>query len=160
MAGVTIGSAIMAVVLTSVMGITRGTIAMLHYGDMNRDSRATLETLAQDCRLGTDVETALPHELKLQTQGPDGPVTIRYRYQPNSKTLYRSEDAGSLEVVLTDIEDLEFQYFNILQNPTNKAIEVKRIQIEVLMRKNIQKQEATDHIISASFMMRNRRVST
>ena len=61
---------------------------------------------------------------------------------------------------MDNIKSLSFRYYNLLGNETLNPVEVKKIQIEAILEDTVFKIENTTNIVSAKFMLRNRKVST
>ena len=67
---------------------------------------------------------------------------------------------GSSEVLLEDVDRFALSYFDLTRGATTNALSVKEVQIEAILLKEVLTINNTDEIISARFMLRNRRVSS
>jgi Tfp pilus assembly protein PilE len=141
------------------------------YMDMSKDSRFVLEYFARDMRAAEDVATATASTLTVvfpATSFYDG-SSITYDYDRDAKLLFRikqdsSNTVISNEVLLDGVEQFAFSYFNPLGsslsvNTASILLSVKSVQVDAKMLRKISRTEATDYIISARFMMRNRPVT-
>ncbi len=151
------------IAMSSVLALTGGSTRLAEYVLMNNTSHRVLETFARDIRMANDVlEHPTSHTLHFtRPNWDDASVndTIRYRFVPEERTLYRQENAGSERALLTNLEEFELRCYNILRNPTVHRLEVKEVQIDAVMARRIVSTRVSNHIISARFMMRNKRVA-
>ena len=137
---------------------SKSSFAVGNYADLVQSGTMFLETFARDVRMAGDVHTATATELTIDVNYSNGIKTVSYILNPDYKTLIRTE-SGTSKIVLSDIDQLSFNYFNILGNSTTSLLEAKTIQVEAILEKRVIQQKNTDHVVSARYMMRNRIVS-
>jgi len=179
-AGFTIAELIVAttisgIVLASMVGtfltFAVGARSIGAYTDMSKDSRVVLENFARDMRAAEDVNQATANTLEVvfpDTSFYSG-SSVTYDYDKDAKLLFRIEQDSSgneisNEMLLDGVEQFTFSYFDPLGkelglNTASILLSVKSVQIDAEMLRNISRAEATDYIISARFMMRNRPVT-
>ncbi len=170
-----VATAISGVVLASMVGtfitFAIGATSIGAYTEMSKDSRFVLEHFARDMRAADDVSQASATTLTVgypATQFYHG-STVTYEFDPNAKLLFRIEKDSSgkelaNEVLLAGVEDFAFSYYDPLGNSLSLQtpsilLSVKSVQVDAKMLRNVSRAEATDYIISARFMMRNRPVT-
>lgn len=184
MAEVIMAVTISAFVLTSayaaIMSLAKGTESLVNYTEMNNLSRNALEIFARDARMTKDVSdwSASKFSGKRKVWNGTGYVWryIVYEYFPNAGTFERSVftvDADNTpgtelenEILLYDVEDLNLVYYRMHDPEINNfdpiarsVLEVKHVQLEALLTRNVLTTENTNYIISARFMMRNKYVA-
>lgn len=150
--------AIMSIVLASmypaIIQLAQGSESVVNYTEMNTLTRNALERFGRDARMARNIKLATDYRVILDVQGVD----VEYRYYPDVGAFYR-EVNGNQQLLLTDSEDLLFSFYDLRQNPTTDINEVKHVQLEAEMQRQVLQLFNTNYIISARFMMRNRRVS-
>ena len=109
--------------------------------------------------MAVNVTTASATAMTLHVKAESGVRTVEYIYDANSKSLKRVEGSWTLTVI-GNIKSLKFRYYNLLGNTTTNPVEVKKIQIEALLENTVFAIENTTNLVSAKFMLRNRKVST
>lgn len=169
-----IAGLVLAASTGSLLFIARGAAGVGNYHDMNMRSRFMLDKFASDARMAVDVNAASATEVSLDVyNGSGGLDTVVYTYDAAtevfSRVLYPDRDmtAGESDVILSNVKSLEFTYFNMIYNSTTKVLqeatnllEIKEIQLEALMEQSALNTLNTNQIISARYMMRNKKVST
>ena len=184
MAEVLIAVTVFAFVLTSayaaIMSLAKGTESLVNYTEMNNLSRNALEIFARDARMTKEVydwtDTKFTCKRKVWTGSSYVYRYITYEYVPNAGTFTRTVftvDANDTpgtelesEILLYDVEDLNLVYYRMydpeIQNydPIARSeLEVKHVQLEALLTRNVLTTENSNYIISARFMMRNKYVA-
>lgn len=169
-----IGGLILAAGTGSLLFISRGAASLGNYHDMNMRSRFMLDKFASDARMAVNVNTANATEVSMDIYNSTGGLdTVVYSYDSGSQSFSRvlfpdgNMTAGQPDVILENVVDLSFTYFNMiydsvtrqLQETTN-LLEIKEIQLEALMRLGALNTINSNQIISARYMMRNKKVNT
>lgn len=175
MAEMVVATTISGFVLASMVGtfftFAVGSNTVGAYTDMSKDSRTVLEYFARDMRAAEGVNVA--NGSKLEVVMPAGTFydggSVIYDFDSASKLFFRIEQDSSgkeltNEVLLDGVEQFTFSYFDPLGNDISLSTEsillsVKSVQVDAEMLRNVSRTEATDYIISARFMMRNRPVT-
>lgn len=170
-----VATAISGVVLASMVGtfltFAVGARSIGAYTAMSKDSRIVLEYFARDMRAAEDVSEATVSTLTVEypeTSFYKG-SSVTYDYDKDAKLLFRIEEDNSgnevsNEVLLEGVEQFAFSYFDPLGDSLSLdtasiLLSVKSVQVDAEMLRDISRTEATDYIISARFMMRNRPVT-
>ncbi len=154
-----ISSVLISGITSSYMFIFKSSLGMSQYIEMNTQSQIGLERFGRDMRMAVDIWSASATNLSLEVQSESGTRTVTYTLDEATKSLVRVEGTWELTVI-ENIESLKISYFNLLGNETINPIEIKKIKIEALMKKTVFDVENTTDLVSAKFMLRNRKVST
>jgi len=187
LAEVVMAVSISAFVLTSayaaIISLAKGTESLVNYAEMNGNSRTTLEIFGRDARATRDVYNYDTNRFTLLRKTWNGSDYVdrfvTYFYVPEAGTFSRVERRSSIvkgervpgdevkrEILLYDVEDLKLSYFRLHDpeivefDPVARTIpEVKHVQLEAKLVRNVLNAKNTNYIISARFMMRNKYVS-
>ncbi|EDY83142.1 hypothetical protein VDG1235_2766 [Verrucomicrobiia bacterium DG1235] len=174
MVGLTVGGLVLAISTGSLLFLARGAASIGNYHDMNMRSRLMLDRFASDARMAVDVNLASGTTVSLDVYNSSGGLdTVVYTYNSTtlmfSRILYPDGDLSVAvpDVILNDVEELEFTYFNMIYDSSTKELEettslleIKEIQLEALMKTSALNAVNTNQIISARYMMRNKKVNT
>lgn len=158
-----IATAIAAMILTvaasTVVTLAKGSRSLMNYTEMNTQSRHALDNLGLYLRSASDVHTATSTRLVIDRIDHAGNTEkIAYDYDPDARTLTMTR-GGLARIILTDVDSLSFNYFTLRQAPTLNPLEVKHVQLEAELTRDVLSLTNHNYIISARFMLRNRRVS-
>lgn len=182
LAEIMVATTISAFILTSayatIMSLAKGSESMINFSEMNGQTRVALELFGRDMRMASDVETASEQVVKVQkkvyipSSNANIACDITYEFVPSAETFTRTivrRDTGTTiedRILLYDVDALKFTYYSLI-NPTDpwvspaahNPLEVKHVQIEAKLQRNVLNLKNTNYIISARFMMRNKDVS-
>ncbi|MCZ6672045.1 MAG: prepilin-type N-terminal cleavage/methylation domain-containing protein [Verrucomicrobia bacterium] len=151
---------IIAIGLSAVTFISQSSTSLTNYTMMSKNSRNALEEIARDLRMGYNINSATSTKLDFNIFGKAGTTQrIVYEYTANDKTLTRKEDTFPVEIVLENLTNFQFNYFNLRREATTAPISIKEVQMEGIMKRRSLAITNTNYVISARFMMRNRAVS-
>ncbi len=158
-----VSMSIMSLVLTGVTSsftfLTKTALGLGNYVIMNQDSRVGLELLSRDIRMASDINFMDDDNLTITVPvGGGGTTVIDYSYEAEQGLVNR-EEGGETTTILKDIEDFDFNYYTFLSVETANILEVKEVQVEAKMVKEIYNMENTSHLISARYLMRNKIVN-
>lgn len=160
MISLTLGTLVLGMATGGLLFMSRSLTSLTHYTEMSQHSRIALELFGRDIRMATNVYTANNHTLSiLRTDANNTTVLVDYVYNPQTKTFSQQTGNNAPQIILRDVDELEINYFTLRGDPTTNPLEVKEVQLEALMRRTALTVGATNYIISAQFMMRNRQVS-
>lgn len=152
-------SMIFAALLSSWGFIARSTLSIANYTEMNAAGRGGLERIARDVRMARNIENFSSTGMTLVMDHEDGPRRVYYEYDATRKTVTRRR-GGDRVVVFENVEEIHLSRFTVLQTPATNDLETKLVQIELRMVRPVQRLETTKKIVSARYIMRNKRVST
>jgi prepilin-type N-terminal cleavage/methylation domain-containing protein len=159
MVAVFLGTIMLGSAFAVLLSLNRGSVALTHYTEMNAQSRQVMELFGRDMRMTSDVSRADDQVLVVDTLNHDGNVVeVIWDFDTVKAEVVRTE-GGVSRVLLRNVEDFNLNYFTLRRDPTNHPLEVKEVQLEVLIRRPVLAATTTNHIVSARFMMRNRKVS-
>ncbi len=134
-------------------------MGIINYSDMNTESRSGLELFGRDIRSAETISSGFSSTGFTVMRG-DG-TTVSYEYRPDvkNKPLVRSPSDADEAVVMEGVEDLSFLYYNLQGGQASVPLEVKQIQLQLkLVRKTISL-DNTERVVSARFILRNKKVS-
>lgn len=172
----TISSFILAGAYASIISLAKGSESLINYTEMNNQCRHALELFSRDMRMASDV---LQHDFKsdsivIERDQPNGAsIFVRYHYVNNSGTggHFRREewsvypgdpsfDLISEDVLMFDVQALEFRYYRFDRDVAALTpLEVKHVEIEAELERDVLGLSNTNYIVSARFMMRNKDVT-
>lgn len=160
MLAVVIGGIILAAATSTLNMWARSSAAVGNYSDMSGSCRRALDIFASDVRMANDVtiSTATSFTFRAFDSGT-GSVTVNYTFDSTADTLTRTYN-GTSTVILNDVDQFGFAYSDLNLATTTNPLSVKVVQIEAILEKSVLNVSNTDEIISARFMLRNRRVSS
>ena len=165
MIGAALSTFILAGVLSTFLFLGRSGANVQSYNDMEAQSRKALEYFAEDTRQASDLTWTSSTTVKLTVNG--APIT--YTYDSAAQTFSRTA-AGATRVMMSGIVSFEFKAYNITGAalPLNSASALatagqstKQLQIFLgAARNNTTAVTATNTVLSARFILRNKRVTS
>ena len=182
MVATTLFGIVIASIISTFIIFAKGSESLAQYVEMSMDSRRSLETCARDIRSGEEIHYATTNAIVLQYPDNtfyDGSI-LKYEYDDSSKFYTRyvydksatvdSSDGSIAGTVLSEIrllegvEEFAFNFYDPLGkllDPDSESLllSIKSIQIDAKMQRAVTQTTATDYIISARFLMRNRTVT-
>jgi len=160
MLAITIGGIVLAGAATTVNLWARSSVAVGNYADMSGTCRRALDIFASDVRMANDVSVSTADTFTFTAYGSGtSSVTVSYVFDDTNDTLTRTYD-GTSRVILENVEKFGLTYSDLTLSTTTNPLSVKVVQIKAILQKKVINLSNTDEIISARFMLRNRRVST
>ena len=165
---------ISAIVLTSayatLASLAKGSRSMINFSEMNTTSRFALEMFGRDARMARDVEVSTPSRVRLEREIDGTTYDVEYVYDAQAGTFRRTiynNDTNTIatgvarpdRVLIYDVSDLNLNYYTLRHAVTDRPIEVKHVQLEAVLERQVISLTNTNYIISARFMMRNKDVS-
>jgi Tfp pilus assembly protein PilW len=165
--GASISSFIMLGVLSTFLFLGRSGANVQNYNDMEAQARQALEIFAQDTRQASAItwNSATDVTLTVNTIG------IRYYYQPKTASFIRTNNnTGQERTLVTGIVLFDFKAYGITGSalPLTSATELtsaskstKQLQISLESTRNTRTvARASNTVLSARFILRNKRVTT
>jgi hypothetical protein len=153
---------LLAAILSSFLFMGRSSVSIANYATMTSESRAGLEIFGRDIRSGENVKSGFTSTsvtiLVPRTSG--GVDEIVYTFRPNqpNRPFVRIDSTGE-RVLMTGIETLQLNYFNLQGAPANVPLEVKQVQLQLKLVRRAISLENTEKIVSARFILRNKEVA-
>lgn len=171
MISMTLSSFVLASVTSTFIAFARGANSIGAYTEMSSQSRKTLEIFARDIRAAEEIASATGSSITITM--PDNAFysgqTIEFIYDNVFELVSRVEyDSGgtliSNDVLLDGVAAFTFTVYDPLGSELafdtpSLLLSIKSIQMDSELFRKISSTDATDHIISARFMMRNRAVA-
>ena len=171
MIGASLASFILAGVLSTFLFMGRSGAHVNNYNDMEAQARKALEYFAEDTRQASGVVWSDANTVALTV----GSLRVTYQYIPTNRRFTRQEVViatgvvNSTRVLVTGITSFSFSAYNISGTlvPTSTAAErtaangtTKQLQISLeAARSNTTVVAATNTVLSARFVLRNKRVT-
>ncbi len=149
---------VLTAVLSSFLFLGRSGANIQNYNDMEAQARRALEFFAQDVRQASSITWGSTTEVRLIVDG----ASITYGYSSSSRQFQRNGVA-----LVTGITAFEFKAFNItgtelsLADLTAAGRSTKQLQVSLsAARTSRTVATATNTVLSARFILRNKRVTT
>lgn len=176
LASTALSGIIMVAVLSSVLVIARSGYLLNNYSDMEQQARTALETFAVDARM-TEVITWGRADsdaplTSLRLQAVDG-TAVTYTYDAAGGALNRTDNAGVTSAIVTGIESFTFSAYKYddatglaILPPADSSLtqldnETKMVQLSLsAFRARTSVVTATNNVVSARFVLRNKRRGT
>lgn len=163
MVAMSLGLLIGGTIFSALIFMGKSTLGIANYSNMNTESRLGLEQFGRDVRSARDVVdgfSATAFTLVIPRADGSGDDLIRYEYRPDDPEmpLVRME-AASEQVLMNNVEELEFRYYNLQGGAATVRIEVKQIQLSLRMVRRAITIDNTEQVVSARYILRNKRVS-
>ncbi len=153
---------ILTAVLSTFLFLGRSGANIQNYNDMEAQARRALEVFAQDVRQASSITWGRTTQVDLIVDG----LLVRYLYDSGTNTFFRRSSTGTTRLV-TGITAFEFKAFNITGNELSLADltaagrSTKQLQVSLsAARTSRTVATATNTVLSARFILRNKRVTT
>jgi hypothetical protein len=166
MVAASLGAIIMTAVMSAFLFIGRTSIMLRNYADLETQARNAMETFAQDVRMSSAATWNSPVSLTIVVRNGGADKNAVYVYDEDTRTFSRTFDGATI-VLISNIRSFAFSAYSIdtepvsLEAPTNATnIATKQIQIALeTERVNPVLAITTNKVISARFVLRNKRVT-
>lgn len=165
-----VGTLVLAGVLSSFLMITRSSQRLYFYNGMEAESRRTLEEFAQDVRMASDsvynsassVTLTVPDNYTAngnQVTYAFGSVTLNSVTYANC--FYRrpgnASSTATPTILIRNVTDCAFNRYDVLGNATSLDSATKRIELALHVSSTRSTLvAATDNIVSATYLLRNK----
>ncbi len=160
MLAIAIGGILLAGAASTINLWARSSMSVGNYADMSGSCRRALDVFAMDVRMATDVSVSTASTFTFTAfDSGTSTVSVSYVFDDANDTVTRTYD-GESRIILEDVDQFAFDYSDLNLATTNNPLSVKVVQIEAILQKQVLNLSNTDEIISARFMLRNRRVSS
>lgn len=166
MIGATLSSFILVAVMSTFLFLGRSGANIQNYNDMEAQARTALELFAEDTRQASSITWNSATEIVLNVSG----TTIYYAYDDGTKEFKRTVNAGGTpRTLVSGITSFSFSAYNITGAllPLTTAAELtaatkstKQLQISLEAARSTQTVvDATNTVLSARFILRNKRIT-
>ncbi|MEN9403377.1 MAG: hypothetical protein RL091_2080 [Verrucomicrobiota bacterium] len=167
MIGASISSFILAGVMSTFLFLGRSGANIQNYNDMEAQARNALELFAEDTRQASAISWTADNDVLLTVNS----IQIRYVYDNSRKTFFRrDQNTGQLRALVTGVVSFEFKAYGITgaSLPLTSAAELlaaskstKQLQLSLESSRNTRTvAKASNTVLSARFILRNKRVTT
>jgi len=162
MIGATISSFVLAGVLTAYLFIVRSGVNLVNYSEMESQARTALELFAEDTRQASSITWNSTVSVTLLVNG--NPVV--YQYDSANRTFQRLV-GGATRNLLQGVQAFEFKAYNItgaelsLADLAAAGRGTKQLQLSLTAARTSRTvARASNTVLSARFILRNKRVTT
>lgn len=176
MIGSTLGTMILAAVLSTFLMLGRSGANVVAYSTMEAQSRRALEEFSQDLRMASDitwngttsVTLLVPDNYPAATPTHVDHNRVTYAYNSATKAFYRMPGIASSNntktTLIKNVSALEYSRYDRVNNPIatteTSNVTTKRIRVYMLVStKEVTVARATNTILSASYILRNKPVN-
>lgn len=156
-------------VFGSFLLLTRSSLISASYVEMDGEARAGLEIFARDVRSADNVAnfTANGVRLHLPALGTSPAQWVAYSYDPSTGEFYRNRGVSGGRVLLRGIQVFSLKRFSLQQDSVTgrplaatNDLETKQLQVQLrAVRVGAARATATNNVISARYILRNKVVS-
>lgn len=146
---------IMAAIVSSFSTIMQRSISLNHYSEMEAQGRRALQYFTGDVRVALDIYSLSGNGFTLET--PPAEDDIEYLYDSSAGTLSRITDTATI-LLLKGLEDLTFEYHNLVGDETTKAIAAKKILMNATLVRGKGVRGEAYYDVSTYTIMRNKSV--
>jgi len=162
MIGMTIGSMLLAGVLTTYIYLMKGFQAVANYREIHAGGRKAVDIFAKDVRAVSAITTFNSGSLTVSiptnftSSGTVlGTKTVTYVYR--NSALYRTDSStGNTDMLATNIYSLTWMLYDHIGSNTTLTSTAKGISIDVKLRKFVISQIQSEDYLSARLDMRNK----
>ncbi len=162
MIGSTISAFVLAAVLSAYMFLIRSGVNLVNYNEMEQQARTALELFAEDTRQASSITWNSKDSVTLVVNS----TAIVYQYDSSAKVFQRLA-SGTTRNLLSGVQSFEFKAYSItgaaisLSDLTAASKATKQLQVSLnAARSNQTVTRATNTVLSARFILRNKRVTT
>ncbi len=156
--------------------VTRSSFAIANYADMTSEGRRGLEVFARDVREAEEIVAFSDQSLTLYLSPIDAPpVLVTYRYNESERTFERVV-GDDVQTLMRDVRraagaelDTAFRFrrYKILRDPdgddesnlASNHLETKQLQLQLSMVKRVLGRDTSEKVVSARYVMRNKKVT-
>lgn len=163
-----ISSFILVGILQTFLLIGRSGYNAANYCIMEAQSRRAMETFSQEIRMAGNVTWNSNTSITLTVPTAASSYTVTYAYDASSsgataKSFYRTS-GGNTRILVRNVTSLAFQRYKLVTSGSNVAsndLETKQIQLTLqTTMKGATTAAATNAVLSARYILRNKSVST
>ena len=155
-----ISSIILAAVFSSYIFLAKSCISILDYSDMDTEARESLEVFSREARQAQDISGFSVNGCTLTVPMLGSSYTVDYSYVSADRTFYRAYGTSQQKALITGIDAFSLQRFNLNHVAAANDLETKQLQLDIRSeRSGNPKFRATNNVLSARFIMRNKQVS-
>lgn len=167
MVSATLGTMILAAVLSMFLFLVRTSANIVNYAEMEAQARSGLERFAQDTRQSSDITWNSANSITLEI----GATTITYTHNSTTEEFSRTT-GGNTEILLDGITSFIYSGYKItgasvdlsdlstVAKRQSASDVTKQVQIYIeAARQSTTATRVTNTVLSARYMLRNKRVT-
>lgn len=155
---IVIGSMVLGAVLSSFVFMAKSCVSLNDYTELDVESRRAVEIFSREVRASSDISGFSVNGMTLTVPISGGSsYTVNYTYVPNDRTFYRAYGTSDQQALLKGVQRFSLRRYNLLHNAASNDLETKQIQLDAeTSRTAAGRFLATNHVLSARFVMRNK----
>jgi hypothetical protein len=173
MVATSLSGIVMAGVLSTFVLMGQNGYNASNYSMMEAESRRALEIFAQEARMADNIQWHNPSSVTLSVVQDTGTYLVTYTYDdtttaPTAHTFYRRlgsvSSSAEPQILVRKVTDFAFRRYKVVNGTDFSAtndLETKQIQITLrIVRTGATTVEASNAVLSARVVLRNKRVAT
>lgn len=154
---IVIGSMVLGAVMSSFIFVAKSCISLNDYTELDVESRRAVEIFSREVRASSDISGFSINGLTLTVPTSGSPYTVNYTYVSADRTFYRAYGTSEQQALLKGVQRFALRRYNLLHNAASNDLETKQIQLDAETSRNAGGRFlATNHVLSAKFVMRNK----
>jgi len=155
---IVIGSMLLGAVTSSFTFVAKSCVSMNDYASLDGQSRRAVELFSREVRAASDISGFTKDGMTLTVPTSGGSTyTVNFTYVSADKTFYRAYGTSQQQALLTGVQRFALKRYNLLHNTASNDLETKQIQLDAeTARGGGGRFHATNHVLSAKFVMRNK----
>lgn len=154
---------ILAGVLSAFVMLGRNSYNAGSYSVMEAEARRALEMFSEDARMSSDITWANDQSITLKVVTSSGTTDVVYAYNSSNKKFTRTA-GGKILTLVSDVSEFAYRRYKIVNGVEYTAgnnDETKQIQITLRsIRRRTTVVDATNAVLSARIVLRNKKVTT
>ena len=173
MAAASLSSVVLTGVLSSFVLLGRNSYNAANYSVMEAESRRALELFTEEARMADNITWNSGSSVTLSVVGASGSYLVTYAYDSattgaTARAFYRKLGAASSTttplLLVSKVSDFAFRRYKVVNGTDFSAsndLETKQLQITLrTVRTGVTTVNATNAVLSARVVLRNKQVST
>lgn len=168
MIGATLGTIVLGAVLSAFLMLGRSGYNAANYSVMEAESRRALDMFSADARMANNITWNNSSSITLRVVTSGSAQLVTYTYSATTKNFTRKlGNAASTNpelILIRGVADFSFRRYKVVNGVDYTAandLETKQIQITLrAVRKGVTTVDATNAVLSARIVLRNKAVST
>lgn len=169
MVSVGLSTAIMSGIFSSFLLVGKNSYNAANYSVMEAESRRALATFTLEARMADNITWTSESRVTLSVVADTGSYAVTYAYDSSAvgstaKSFYRQLGSAPPLVLVRNVSDFAFRRYKVVNGADFTAandLETKQLQITLrTVRSGVTTVDATNAVISARVVLRNKRVTT
>lgn len=160
---------LMSGILSSFVLVGKDSYNAANYSVMEAESRRTLATFTAEARMADNITWTSTTSITLSVVGSTGNYVVTYAYDgstvgPTARSFYRQLGTAPALILVRNVNDFAFRRYKMVNGTDFTAtndLETKQLQITLrTVRTGVTTVDATNAVLSARVVLRNKHVTT